>query len=626
MKLKNKLNEITEGLFLPFIKNTSIFLKAGIITGIVAGTNSILEQQGYSLPDYINNYYFPLQFGLLSLMTDYLSFPSNTKWKTQLKKIIPENNITTLPFSKKYFLQGSLFSIPVIGKLIYEQKEQFQQLITQPNMESGYSLGTLALTSYFLLKATYFAVQQIPFNAFSKKERVLTFLETIGLALSLNDKKITENHLKRIEQNTGVDSRNLFRNATEKNLEQLLDVYFQNIFLHHQPDVLGSELMHRKEYLQFKKTENNFDIFASLAYYSISEKQTLQEHYYNLLQQDSSLTLSQKVFVAWYAYNTRKKESITLWNDISQEAFSSKEFKEKIYTVASTEIKQLKHIIGTHALQSVLLFKEAPAKSKDFLEEYKLGILAEEFARNKEKYFSIPVFGYRNDGEKQSFSMIHPQAETVYVQLPNKNKKQLEELIIDLSELRTGLATTFTNQTEVNLQEIPLEQYIPFGSISKEKTRFYNYVLKRIYELTKGTWQPGLDFHTKNILEKYFFYGKIDHQNKGILPAILDHTNLVHYNFDRVPFAKIIHMMHISLEHYQQEFPTSQREIMTLQAYALIVRNERFKRAWSKNKHEDISKMYMFDEHVNKTINYLQPHIYSSERRTIQEFKRLFSM
>lgn len=625
-KLNEKLNKLKQGLFFSpkyFFKSV---LKSSLVGASILGLNYFSEKAGYSLGEVMNSR-LALNIGFLYLLGDYMSFPSDRQWKNELKELIPKEKISKKSFSLNSLVKSLLLISYSSSGLISNLNKKINLTLDHfyHNPEIAITLIPFFLSTYVVVRATYNLFERIPFKHITKGNNFKKFTNGLKNILILEDEESLKNYLNNKPDTLffpAID--HLLLGKKLKSEDNTLDIIFKNYFLKQKKPDFSLTQAERFQFISAKYYVDDFTVFVSLSESTLKEKTELQDYYYNKLIQEENLSLSKQTLLAWYAYITDKKESKKLLTNLSKNASSSNEFRKKVYKKASSEIKSLEFKVGHHSIESILLFKEASANSTKFKDEFLLSSAYEKVAKKKPYYLKIPLFNYTNDGIIQSFSTIHPQAKTVYEQIGTKTLKELEIQLPILLNLRTDLAKEYSLQKDVTLKVVNLYESVSENPLLK--TKEYKEQLKIAMSIlsdgSQNAMQAGIDLHTENILEKIKLYGKVDHENNGILPADLDYINVNHYNFDKISFSDLMHLMHLSFDIYQQEFQGSIREIASRHAAGLIYRLERFSNSWTKSNPERNKRLKPYFNHTFRTLDYLQKEGLLLEKSYFRSFQK----
>lgn len=624
-------SHLKEAIYVPRKSLVPISLRTLAFAGVVTALKYISDKLGYSSLDLINTK-FILETSALWLGSEWLSYPSNNSWKKEISDLIPEKEITSKFMDTSTKLYAATLAIPTIAGIVYESKELLN--LTYRNISDDPSLIALTFPALILgataVKAATAASKKISFSYLTKAGNIKSLLHTAFLTMSSNkaDKLLEaseDNYLKGRPFNP-VSYVNTAKTLNKE--DEALRFLFKNIFLSQNNNSSSSfQQMDRSNFIYSRTHNSDFELFVELSNTSLPEGKLLQDHFYQSVKGLDNLTLSQKVLVAWYSYMENKPESTELWRNISRHAKKSENFKKVVYKKATSEINRLECVVGSHSIESVLLFKQAPASSKEFKEEYLLSRAAERISRNNSRLLKIPVFDYEVDDREQSFTMIHPQARTVHDQAYMKNYIELRNQMYRILKLRSDLSRGFLTQENVDIQPVDLiEIYVKNPLInSKAYVEFINEHMLLLESLNNYKLQPRLDLHSHNLLEKAGLEGKVDHQNKGLTSPMFDFVDYVHLFYDVLKMNDLYSLTIDSVYYFQEELTGNARDLVSLHTMSLIARNLSFMKNWSSNRPHYHKNAKNFFNYSNMMINVLAGEGRSSLHNHIKKYFSLES-
>lgn len=354
--------------------------------------------------------------------------------------------------------------------------------------------------------------------------------------------------------------------------------------------------------------ENNYKglFFDLLSQSRTNIRNLLLDEAYKRILPLKDFDIEDKVLVAWYSYDSNKSDYKDLWKDIFRETIDMNDLKK--YREASNQIYQLNKIGSL--TNAILLLKFSNSNSVDKLEEeFLLGEVAERISR-KHNYLSVPMIEFVK-GEDNFISMIHPQAKTLFEEIPTLSDKNLEKVIDDSLNMRLNFVDGFKEQDLVSLNVVDLEEKllknpliddVDYASVVRDRISLIDYIGSEL--------EPGLDFHTENILflktfNDNYILGKIDHANKGLLPAMFDYVNLVHYNFDKLDFDQMLSLVKRSIDHYKQEYSLDHDLVVKLHLASLAYRRDSYISNW-KSHSQRVGRIIPFLDYSSQMIKILK--------------------
>ncbi len=341
------------------------------------------------------------------------------------------------------------------------------------------------------------------------------------------------------------------------------------------------------------------------------DKKKITDKLFNILSKDSTLDSGKKLYLAWYVYLNKIPDYDRLFSEVVSEELIKSPLK-KVYE-STDVIKTFSKEFSIGA--SRILVKQSFDKDS-FFKEYLMSKIAETFFFERDDLLHVPVFGFKNEKDYALFSMVRPDADVAYGIIEKFPKEKLPWLFSSLFDLWNDLSSEFSSHSELSLEVVDLYKKLLAKPIVKSKN-YESVVNDRIDILNDfDDLRPGLDFHLENILLKEFlnkyFFGKIDHAYKGILPAIFDTVNLYHYAFDKLDFPTMVNLMNEAVSKYSTTFEVSPEQSIIRQAAGLAYRRDAFFKAWTKSdsrqgRLEDLLKYApaMFDEMKKQIPNSL---------------------
>lgn len=358
-----------------------------------------------------------------------------------------------------------------------------------------------------------------------------------------------------------------------------------------------------RRYLMFQDKVKNSPPLEQLAaslFFDVEHVYTEYLFEQSLEQARKKNNLEELALLCLYKEKNNPVVAEDLWGELTKRSLKAKNVEERVFEKATHEIL-VPSIKGEekNTLRLAILNKIAPSSQKDRLLE-EIALTEELRTRTQQNpHILFPLYTHFHVDEKNERAI----ASVLRYHLPTlaqvaKNYPKLAQVLYGFAaKFIPVLGDALEEQTLVQMDTLDMhEKYLSSTAALLEHPDYDVGLVEESVSIVRtlgaSYMRPLLDYHYHNLLTPQphvrrfvideSFIMKLDTENKGCGPLMLEYVNLFHHSFDVLSFYLIRHLMGDIYGPYMDAAQLTRQEVISLEMACLDLRVHGFLKAWSK--------------------------------------------